>query len=211
MGSQVLEIWLDSIAWHLIAHTLICLQAGEIDHCHSHVTCLPQSERRKTISLPQASLLSLCHCYHSNQYGFNIGLWTPGSLGAVLVHSAAVICSPLLGSTEARAVQWPFHPPWVNKMYSVSITIFSIIHKIIYAGMCPLYNVLRVTPHHPTSYLFKNYFSWLFDITSICKVTQSQITFWVCQLLAFTDKIYSFREHWFITHLDKLHAVFFWR
>ena len=65
-----------------------------MDCYHQHLTCLPHLERRQTIFHPQTRLLSSCHCYYSNSVVFEISLWTPGSLNAVLIPKAdTTVCS----------------------------------------------------------------------------------------------------------------------
>lgn len=89
---------------HLLAFWVFRLQfvlgAGWIDCYHPRVTCLPHLERRKTIFHPQTWLLSSCYRYYSNQDGFEIRLWTPGSLNAVLIPKAEAMRAPFLVERE---------------------------------------------------------------------------------------------------------------
>lgn len=123
------------------------LWAGGIDCYHQYVTCLPHLERRKTIFHPQTCLLSFCYRYYSNRYGFEIRLWTLGSLNAVLIPKADSTCAPFL--MEHRGTCYTIitqsstsHLQWWKRFQSNIMS--PPIYWIVYVAVCPTQNVQRI-------------------------------------------------------------------
>lgn len=142
------SFWKSGLTPNLMAFWMFKLQfvlwAGGIDCYHQYVTCLPHSERRKTVFYPQTCLLSSCYCYYSNRYGFEIRLGTPRSLNAVLVPRADSTCAPFLvqhGGPCCTAITWSStsHLWWWQ-----SFNQTSCLHRILSIAVCPTQNVQRM-------------------------------------------------------------------